>query len=180
MKGVSYGTNAYGKPSLGYLAAKDMLGDELFRKCLHTYMDRWHGKHPIPWDFFYSFNDAAGQDLNWFWSNWFFSNNYLDIAVDSVHEMTIRMQGGVSTKNAAIDIRNVGGLAMPFDVVLHYTDGGSKAAHFTPRVWTMDKQQQHTTVIVTLDAGKTLASLELNTGIFVDADSSNNKWQAQK
>jgi len=180
LKGVSYGTNAYGKPSLGYLAAKDMLGDELFRKCLHTYMDRWHGKHPIPWDFFYSFNDAAGQDLNWFWSNWFFSNNYLDIAVDSVHEMTIRMQGGVSTKNAAIDIRNVGGLAMPFDVVLHYTDGGSKAAHFTPRVWTMDKQQQHTTVIVTLDAGKTLASLELNTGIFVDADSSNNKWQAQK
>jgi len=30
LKGVSYGTNAYGKPSLGYLAVKDMLGDELF------------------------------------------------------------------------------------------------------------------------------------------------------
>ena len=29
-------------------------------------MDRWNGKHPAPWDFFYTFNDVSGQDLNWF------------------------------------------------------------------------------------------------------------------
>jgi len=52
LKGVAYGNNAYVKPSLGYLAVKDMLGDELFKKALLGYMERWHGKHPIPWDFF--------------------------------------------------------------------------------------------------------------------------------
>jgi hypothetical protein len=177
LTGASLGTNEYGKPSLAYLAVKDMLGDELFKKCLHTYMDRWHGKHPIPWDFFYSFNDAAGQDLNWFWSNWFFSNNYLDIAVGSVSQSAAQMKGGSGSKNVNVDVRNVGGLDMPFDVVLHYTDGSSKTAHQTPAVW--KSNQQLSKIAVPIDAGKTLASLELNTGIFVDADSSNNKWTAQ-
>ncbi|MEO8568355.1 MAG: M1 family metallopeptidase, partial [Ginsengibacter sp.] len=68
------GNNQYGKPSLAYFALKDLLGDDLFKKCLHGFMDRWHGKHPIPWDFFYSFNNISGQNLNWFWNAWFFSN----------------------------------------------------------------------------------------------------------
>jgi hypothetical protein len=49
--GVGLGNNEYGKASLGYLAVKDLLGDDLFKKALHEYMDRWHGKHPIPWIF---------------------------------------------------------------------------------------------------------------------------------
>ena len=85
---------------------------------------------------------------------------------------------GGNGNTRTVDVLNIGGLAMPFDVVLHYTDGSSKTAHQTPAVW--KKDQQHTTISVALEAGKTLASLELNTGIFVDADSSNNKWQAQQ
>ncbi len=80
------GNNEYGKPSLAYLAMKDMLGDELFKKCLHAYMDRWHGKHPTPWDFFYTYNDVAGKNMNWFWTNWFFTNNYIDLAIDGVKD----------------------------------------------------------------------------------------------
>jgi hypothetical protein len=34
-------------------------------------------------------------------------------------------------------------------------------------------------VTVPLDEGKTLTALQLDTGIFVDADSSDNKWQAK-
>jgi len=56
-----FGNNEYGKAALGYLAMKDMLGDELFKKCLHAYMERWNGKHPIPWDFFYTFNNISGK-----------------------------------------------------------------------------------------------------------------------
>ena len=49
---AGYGNNSYGKASLIYLALKDMLGDDLFKKALHHYMDNWNGKHPIPWDYF--------------------------------------------------------------------------------------------------------------------------------
>jgi hypothetical protein len=81
--GQALGDNEYGKASLGYLAMKDLLGDELFKKCLHEYMNRWHGKHPLPWDFFFTFNDVTKKNLNWFWSNWFFSHNYIDLAIKS-------------------------------------------------------------------------------------------------
>jgi hypothetical protein len=178
LKGISYGTNAYGKPSLAYLAVKDLLGDELFGKCLHTYMDRWHGRHPIPWDFFYSFNDASGKNLNWFWNNWFFTNNYLDIGIDSVKETKVAMEGKGFSKVASINIRNTGGFAIPFDVVLRYTDGTAISEHMKPDVWATD--QRHVSVWVYKDANKQLASIELKTGIFVDANPADNKWTAFK
>ena len=61
-----------------------MLGDELFKKALHTYMDNWHGKHPIPWDYFNSMNSGSGKNLNWFFNNWFFTNYYNDLALQKV------------------------------------------------------------------------------------------------
>jgi len=178
LRGIAYGNNAYGKPSLAYLAMKDMLGDELFSKCLHTYMDRWHGKHPIPWDFFYSFNDASGKDLNWFWTNWFFTNNYIDLAISGeVKETKVMIEGKPGEIAAAVDVRNIGGFAIPFDIVLHYTDGSSKSEHQTPNSWATD--QRKGMFLVSIDPGKKLASVELNTGIYVDADPSNNKWTAK-
>src|SRR6185436_11372148 len=46
MTGRGFGNNEYGKAALGYIAMKDYLGDELFKKCLQEYMNRWNGKHP--------------------------------------------------------------------------------------------------------------------------------------
>jgi peptidase M1-like protein len=165
LRGVSYGNNAYGKPALAYLAVKDLLGDDLFKKCLHEYMNRWHGKHPIPWDFFHSFNDASGQDLNWFWTNWFFTNNYIDIAIDKVE---------ASNKKYTAWIRNIGGFAIPFDLLIQYADGSTETIHQTPAVWSKD--QKNAAVSFTPAPGKKLQSVQATGGIYVDADRSNNKW----
>jgi hypothetical protein len=67
------GSNAYGKPSLSYLALKDLLGDKSFKKALHHYINNWNGKHPIPWDYFYSMQKGSGKHLDWFFYNWFFT-----------------------------------------------------------------------------------------------------------
>jgi len=163
LRGAAYGNNAYGKPSLAYLAVKDMLGDDLFRKCLHEYMARWHGKHPIPWDFFYTFNDVAGKNMNWFWNNWFFTNNYIDLAIAKV-------------EGNNVFVNNIGGFAIPFDLVLHYTDGSSESRHQTPAIWAANEKQAQ--ISFTPAAGKKLLSLELKGGIYVDADISNNRWTA--
>ena len=66
VSGVGYGNNSYGKAALSYLALKDLLGDVLFKKALHHYMSNWNGKHPMPWDFFNSFNTGSGQTLTGF------------------------------------------------------------------------------------------------------------------
>jgi hypothetical protein len=142
---------------------KDMLGDDLFRKCLHEFMTRWHGKHPIPWDLFYTFNDAAGKNMNWFWNNWFFTNNYIDLAIDKV-------------EGSNVFINNIGGFAIPFDLVVHYTDGSTGSQHQTPAIWNLDEKK--TRVTFTPATGKKVRSLELKGGIYVDADISNNSWTA--
>jgi hypothetical protein len=162
---TGYGNNAYGKPSLSYLALKDMLGDELFKKALHGYMDRWHGKHPIPWDYFNSMSSVSGKDLRWFFNNWFFSNGYNDIAITN----PVRGKDGYT-----LSIANIGGFAIPFDVVLNFTDGTTKTIHQTPAVWQANQKQTYVTFKAVI--GKSLKSVTLDNGIFVDADKSNNTW----
>jgi hypothetical protein len=168
VRGMAYSSNAYGKPSLAYLALKDMLGDPLFKKCLHIYMDRWHGKHPIPWDFFNSFNDAAGENLNWFWNNWFFSNNYDDLAVSQVRKIS---QGGYTV---AVD--NVGGFAIPFNIKINYTDGTTDSVHQTPAVWKKNQKQ----TLVPIKTRKIIRSLIIDNGIWMDANEKDNRWKATR
>lgn len=160
-RGVAYGSNAYGKPSLAYIALKDMLGDDLFRKCLHAYMERWHGKHPTPWDFFHTFSDVSGQDLNWFWMNWFMSNGYNDLTLDTVRR---------TTAGYAVKLRNTGGFAIPFDLVLEFTDGSTQKLHQSPAIW---KEDQHGAT-VQVRTTKTLRRVRADNGIFMDANESDN------
>lgn len=166
LSGSGLGDNEYGKPALGYLAMKDMLGDDMFRKCLHAYMDRWHGKHPLPWDFFFTFNDVSGKKLNWFWKSWFFSPDYIDIAVKDVTK---------SGKGYTVSLDNIGGMPAPFDILLTYDDGTKETVHQTSAVW--EKDLQKTTVNIA--SKKKVVSVELDGGIFMDADGSNNSWKSK-
>ena len=162
LSGPGYGYNSYSKASLSYLALKDMLGDNLFKKSLHDYMGNWNGKHPIPWDYFNSINRSSGKNLNWFFNNWFFANNYIDITVKSV------------TKNT-ISIGNIGGFAIPFDVNILYSDDSKETIHQTPAVW--EKNQKLATI--TLKNKKQIKSIDLDGGIFMDAAPANNKWSTK-
>ncbi|MBL0180818.1 MAG: M1 family metallopeptidase [Chitinophagaceae bacterium] len=164
LRGGGFGNNEYGKAALGYLAAKDMLGDDLFKKCLHEYMNRWHGKHPIPWDFFYTFNDVAKKNMDWFWSNWFFSNNYIDYAIKDA----VKRGSGY-----AVTIDNIGGMAAPLNIIATYADGTNETFHQTPAIWQAN-QKQATVIIAT---NKKPASVKLNGGIYMDADESNNVFK---
>jgi len=160
------GNNEYGKAALGYLAVKDLLGDAVFRKSLHEFIYQWHGKHPIPWDMFFIFNAASGRELNWFWNNWFFSNNYIDLAIQKVEP---------GSRNCKITLDNIGGFVAPVNLVVHYVDGTQETFHQTPEIW-KDNQKQTTIKIVTK---KKIQSVVLEGGIFMDADESNNSWKAK-
>jgi hypothetical protein len=166
LKSSAWGNNAYGKAALGYLAVKDLLGDATFRKSLHAFMDRWHGKHPIPWDFFYTFNDASGQNLNWFWNAWFFSNSYIDVGISSARKTA----GGY-----AVTLANVGGMPAPVDLVVTYADGTTETVHETPAIWAPNVTRATVAVV----ARKPVKSIALSGGIWMDADASNDRWVAK-
>jgi hypothetical protein len=166
LSGAAMGNNEYGKAAIGYLALKELLGDADFRKALHEFINRWHGKHPTPWDMFYSFNNALGKDLNWFFSNWFFSNNYIDFAVQQV---------ATSGSKCTVTLQNIGGYVAPVDVVLKYVDGTTEKFHQTPAIWQTNQKQ----AVLKLSASKKVQSVSLEGGIFMDADMSNNTWTAK-
>ena len=161
-----FGFNQYGKAALGFLALKDLLGDAAFRAALHTFMARWNGKRPLPWDMFNSFNDAGVGNHTWFFRNWFFSHNHMDLALGGV-----RSDGRMQT----VAVRNPGGMAIPFDVVVEYADGSSERVHLTPATWQADGRRTD----VRIAGGKAVRTVTLDTGIYVDANPADNLWKAE-
>ncbi|MBS1947016.1 MAG: M1 family metallopeptidase [Bacteroidetes bacterium] len=164
VSGSGYGNNSYGKASLSYLALKDLLGDDLFKKALHHYMDNWNGKHPIPWDYFYSMNTGSGQNLNWFFNNWFFTNNYIDLKIKNVQS---------KNNKTTVTIENVGGFDIPFDVVLTTKNGKEKRQHFTPAVWSKNEE----TISISIANSDALTSVTVDGNIFMDATPDDNVFK---
>jgi hypothetical protein len=163
LSGQGLGHNEYGKAACAYLALKDMLGDDLFKKSLHGFMDRWNGKHPLPWDMFNSFSNLSGKDLNWYWNNWFFTGNYMDIAVGSVT---------TKKKEHLIEVKNIGGFAIPFDLVVTYDDTTTETIHQTAGFW----EQNQALGTVKIENKKVIKSLKLENDIYVDANKKDNEW----
>lgn len=160
---VHAGSNAYEKPSLSYIALKDLLGDDLFKKALLTYMDNWNGKHPIPWDYFNSIKSASGQNLDWFFYNWFYTPYYIDIALEKVSK---------APDGYTLSVKNIGGFAIPFDINVTYVDGSTGTFHQTPIVW----EHNQAAIKVKIATPKQVTAITLDGGIFMDADTSNNSW----
>ncbi|MBD2702155.1 M1 family metallopeptidase [Spirosoma sp. BT702] len=166
LSGVAMGNNEYGKAAIGYLALKELLGDVAFKKSLHEFINRWKGKHPTPWDMFFTFNDASGKDLNWFWNNWFFSNNYIDFGIQNV---------AASGSQTTVTLQNIGGYVAPVDIIATFTDGSTQTYHQTPAIWQANQKQ----AVIKLATNKKVQSIKLDGGIFMDADLSNNNWKAK-
>ena len=126
LQGMVYGTNSYSHPATAYFLLRDLLGHETFYKCLHGYMDRWNGKHPGPYDFFFSFNDIAEQDLSWFWKPWFFETGVPDLAIKPVK---------IKGKKANLMIENKGTIPVPIHLTVTLKDGTKEEIHETAAVW---------------------------------------------
>lgn len=161
LNGQSYQLNAYTKPMLAYMAVQDLLGDDLFKKCLHEYMKRWNGKHPIPWDFFNTFNNVSGINLNYFWKACFFESNHIDMALGKITKIA-----GVYT----VSINNIGGCLVPFNLVIQYADGTVQTLHQSPAIWARNQKK----AAINLKTAKKIKTITLNTGVFADADKENN------
>jgi Peptidase family M1 domain len=160
-----FGFNQYGKAALGFIALKDLMGDAAFRTGLHEFMTRWHGKRPLPWDMFNSFNNAGVGDYTWFFNNWFFSYNHVDLTLAGVRD---------GANGSSVAVHNPGGMAIPFDLVLNYSDGSSERVHRTPAAWQAHPRKTE----VPVPAGKALKSATLDTGLFPDANPGDNAWSA--
>jgi len=164
--GRAYFTNSYPKPAMGYLFIKDMLGDELFYKGLHFYFQHWHGKHPMPLDFFNCMNTGTGRNLNWFWKKWFYDDGVPDLAISKVLQTGSQKQ---------IIIESVGTKPVPIDLTLTFADGSTKKIHQSIAAW---EKGNKTTTIKFSDPRK-ITGMELGSVHTPDSDKKNNVWETK-
>lgn len=162
----SYFTNAYPKPAMGYLYIKDYLGDKLFTKALHHYMEQWHGRHPVPNDFFYSMNAGSGKDLNWFWQKWFFDNGVPDLSIAAV-----RKNGDKHTVMVAL----TGNKPVPVDLTIHYKDGSKEKIHKSIAVWEKGK----TSITISFNVTQSVSRIVLGDAHTPDSNPKDNVWEVK-
>lgn len=120
LKERNTGTLLYSKPSAGLVLLREqILGPERFDFAFKTYINRWAFKHPTPDDFFRTIENAAGENLQWFWRGWFLNDWRLDVAVSDV-----KYVDNDPTKGSLITLDNLGKMAMP--VILEIKTKGGK------------------------------------------------------
>jgi hypothetical protein len=86
----NFGANAYAKPATALnILRETIMGRELFDFAFKTYANRWMFKHPTPEDFFRTMEDASAIDLDWYWREWFYTTDYVDIGVKEVKKFYV-------------------------------------------------------------------------------------------
>jgi len=166
------GYAAYSKSGFGlYLLRQEILGPERFDYAFRTYIQRWAFKHPTPRDFFRTMNNVAGEDLTWFWHEWFFENWQLDQAVTSVAYVNQD-----ASKGALITIENKGQMALPVTAEITEAGGKKTTVHLPVEIW-----QRGGTWTFRANTTTPLTQVVLNpTNVLPDANRFNNTWRALK
>ena len=168
LDGRSYGYAAYTRPQLAYTQLYDMLGHDKFHQCLTTYMDRWKGKHPGPYEFFNTFNNVSGQNLDWFWKPWFFEFGYPDLKLS-----VAKMDNATGGPNYTVYIERKGIIPVPIQVEVEYEDGTKDTFHKTADIW---KDPSKATQQIALSPGKTPKKVSLGGKTIPEVKPKDNFW----
>ena len=148
-----------------------VIGPERFDFAFKTYIDRWAFKHPQPNYFFRTMNDAAGDNLNWFWKEWFFENWKLDQSVKSV-----KYVNGLAANGALITIENLQQIALPVIVKVTEQNGHTQEVKLPVDVWRRDTEW---TFKVNSTAPITSVVLDPNNEL-PDINRKNNTWTSSQ
>ncbi|HLG40570.1 MAG TPA: M1 family metallopeptidase, partial [Chitinophagaceae bacterium] len=125
------GTAAYSKPSYMLHALRDVvLGPERFDAAFREYINRWAFKHPTPWDFFHTMENAGGEDLGWFWRGWVLNTWKIDQSVKGV-----KYKDNVPEKGSEITLTNAEKMPMPVTVLVQEANGKEHKINLPVEIW---------------------------------------------
>ncbi|PMD95023.1 peptidase [Siphonobacter sp. BAB-5405] len=164
LNGSAYTFATYMRPSQAYTFLRDMLGHDKFKATLQEYMARWNGKHPMPYDFFFSFNDYLKEDLSWYWKPWFFEKGYPDLALTDVSDKKGKTKIVVTRK---------GSLPVPIRMIVLFNDDSTEEINETARYW----KDGAKTFEVDKKFGKPIKKITLSGLMIPDVNRKDNVWE---
>jgi hypothetical protein len=122
----TYGFITYTRPIVAFNLLHEYMGEDKFYQALRLFTNHWKGKHPIPYDLFYTFNEVAGEDLAWFWKPWFFELGYSDVGIGDIEYMSDK---------TIVHIENNGTFPIPVTLLVKYMDGSEKKVCEKMNIW---------------------------------------------
>ena len=170
LKESNIGLALYSKPGYALTLLRDeILGPQIFDYAFKTYIKRWAYKHPTPWDFFRTMENAGGEDLGWFWKGIFIENYKLDQAVTEVKYVK-----GDSSLGALVTIENLDRMAMPVYLQYETQSGKMSTVKIPVEVW-----QNGSKWIQKLNTTENIKSVVIDPEhIFPDYNFENNTWKS--
>ena len=165
---AALGAIGYRKPAAVLLALRNhVVGRAAFDQAFREYATSWAFKHPTPADFFRSIESSTGEDLSWFWRGFFYSNDVLDIGIDSAS--TVSSDG----RNVAmIQLRKHTSIPFPVELRLKLADGSTQDVKLPVDMWYLGDRYTATIPVRSPLAGARLWP----DGTVPDFNSSNDTW----
>jgi hypothetical protein len=164
--GPGYGIASYPKPATLMVGLRQLMGRETWEDAYRTFIREWAYKHPSPWDFFNTFERFAEQDLDWFWTSFYYETWALDQAVLSV---TPKPTGG-----AVVRIVDRGLAIYPTTVRVRTANGMDFVHEIPVEHWLMGNDEYELDIAPSAGA---VTRVEIDPdGYAPDVDRTNNFW----
>ena len=164
LRGDSYRVASYDRPGIAFYYLQDVLGREKFIKTLQEFIRRWNCRHPVPYDFFNTFNSYSGVNLNWYWNPWFFNKGYPDLAIASAEQ-----NDGI----LKIIIENKGMIPVPVYLVLRDENNLEKVIYKSPLIWSKGNRK----IIFEQEVDNKIISIKLGNSQIPDINKTNNTYR---
>ena len=153
---------SYSTPAVMLHALEGVFGRERLFDAYQAYARRWAFKHPTPYDFFNTFEDELGQDLDWLWTPMLYDTWTVDHGIQDVRETAAGVE---------VVVEDLGLAPMPALVAVTYADGRTERQTLGVDAWLAGATQ----ATATFPAGD-VARVDLDPDVYLpDVDRSNNE-----
>ncbi|RZL47220.1 MAG: M1 family peptidase [Pedobacter sp.] len=171
MAEANIGVNLYSKPGWGLdILRNQILGADRFDFAFRQYIKNWAFKHPTPFDFFRSMENAAGEDLAWFWRSWFLNSWKNDQAIGDVKE--VKTDGKLT--GYTIQVKNMEKMPMPIILQVKTKSGKTDIVKVPVDVW-----MKNMTWLVRYPTTEEITEVNLDPNkVLPDGNADNNNWSA--
>jgi hypothetical protein len=192
----SYGANSYPRTAVALRSLPGVIGHDAFLRGLRHYAKTWRYRHPYPADFYRTFQEGAGVDVQWYFDELFRGTGTVDWSVEVEQGRRpeprgfFQSEGGEFLELRAEDedpeaekedrpwaievvVRRRGDLRLPLPVRLTFENGETR-----DELWSREEQESETWTRLELESDEKLVSVQLDPerSYYIDRDMSNNQW----
>jgi hypothetical protein len=192
----SYRSNSYQSTAVALRTLSSVIGEDAFRRGMHHYSTSWRYRHPYPADFYASFQEGAGVDVQWFFDQLFEDIGTVDWGVEVTQarrepptglfqgeegrfmppppaEPAFGEEGVEVPWRVSVLLTRHGDLRLDLPYRIVYDDGTVENG-----VWSREEQAAKAWKRLAFESDRKLKAvlLDPDRGIYLDADMSNNQW----